>query len=243
MIQSNILSTREIRRYQNQIQLSGIGLEGQEKIKQSKILIVGAGGKGTAALQSLVIAGVGYIGICDDKLVDEEDFSKQNLYGDLDIGKQKAIVSKQYLQLQNGFTTIKVHNIKLTSDALLSVIENYSVIIDATSDIETHVMLAQASAKYNKPCIFGTIIDNKPFIFGLKNSEMQIDSSFFSKLPSLDSNKQKAFTPLVVLNSIVGNILANEAIKEVLQIDSPLYKQLLIINISDYSFTFHGFTV
>ena len=89
--QSGVLSDREIRRYTRQIDFAGFGIIGQEKVKKAKILVIGAGGKGTSVMQNLVSVGVGTLGICDSYHVTEEQLSRQHLYGDGDLGKQKAI--------------------------------------------------------------------------------------------------------------------------------------------------------
>src|SRR4030042_2377579 len=94
-MKSEFLNSRELRIFRSQIDFPSVGLEGQEKIKNTKILVVGAGGRGTFALQNLVAAGIGSIGICDNRIVEETSLPRQNLYGHGDLGKQKAIISKQ----------------------------------------------------------------------------------------------------------------------------------------------------
>ena len=232
-----VLSFREERRYEHQIALEGIGREGQEKLKQTKILVVGAGGKGTSALKNLIAAGVGHIGICDDKLIKEESLCRQFLFGDNDIGKQKAIVSKQYLQARNQFTSIKVHNIKLTKENLHLFIDNYDLLIDATNEFDTHVSISNAAQKSKKPLILGTIINNKSLIRVYNGNGNNIIDDIFPKNQPTETKDPDIFTPTVVINSITGTFLANEAIKLALEYPSPLIDNMLIINVSDYSLT------
>jgi molybdopterin/thiamine biosynthesis adenylyltransferase len=163
-MENKVLSEREIRRFQPQIKLEGFGLEGQKKIKKSRVLVIGAGGKGTACMKALIGAGVGFLGVSDDSLVQETTLSRQSLYNDNDIGKQKAIVTKQYLQARNRLTDIKVHNIRLTSENLNKTLSQYDLIVDATNTFSSHYAICEASAQANKTLVFGHIGNNKGYI-------------------------------------------------------------------------------
>lgn len=231
------LSSREERRYKSQIALKEIGEKGQEKIKNSRVLIIGAGGKGNMALTNLITAGVGKIGICDDRIINEESLSKQCLYGDNDIGKQKAIVSKQYLQSRNQFTSIKVHNILLSPENLNKIIHDYDVLIDATNDFETHFSIADAAFEAQIPLVFGSIIKNKTLVKVLNVTNKQTLGEIFKDQTPIDVGEEDGATPIVITNSITGVILANETIKIILNQPSQLCDNLLIINTSDYSLT------
>jgi len=112
-MESNILSSKEKRRYKRHIMLPEIGAEGQEKLLRAKVLVVGAGGLGCPVLQYLAAAGVGVLGLMDDDVVDESNLQRQVLYGSGDIGKLKAIVAKQKLAESNDLSSYNVLNIKL----------------------------------------------------------------------------------------------------------------------------------
>ena len=111
-MESGILSPREIRRYSKQIMLPEIGLEGQEKIKKAKVLVVGAGGLGCPVLQYLTAAGTGKIGIVEFDKVDESNLQRQVLYGSLDVGKLKAIIAKNWLENLNSLVDFEIFNLK-----------------------------------------------------------------------------------------------------------------------------------
>lgn len=230
-----ILSAREERRFQAQISLDGIGKEGQEKLKKARVLVIGAGGKGTTALKNLITAGVGCIGVSDDSLVREETLSRQSLFGDNDIGKQKAIVSKQYLQARNQFTKIKVHNIRLSIENLKKIIADYDVLVDATKNFKTHFEIAEAASEEKKSLVFGTIIKNKSIITVLKAGGSKKLIDIFPDKKPIDVGQEEATTPIVIINSITGVLLANEAIKLILGNPSQLTNNLLIINPADYT--------
>lgn len=233
-----ILSTRELRRYEQQIILDNIGEKGQEKIKLSRVLVIGAGGKGTSALKNLITAGVGYIGVSDDSLVQEDTLGRQSLFGDNDVGKQKAIVSKQYLRARNSFTEIKVHNIRMTSDNLNKVIEDYHLIIDATNNYDSHYAISKAAIELNKPVVFSAIKGNKGIITTLNYMNKK---SLQEALPDENAINLRApdlSTPVVIVNSITGGLMASEALKVILGQKSILCEKFLVFDASNYTFNF-----
>ncbi|MBN2485306.1 MAG: HesA/MoeB/ThiF family protein [Bacteroidales bacterium] len=236
-MENEILSPRELRRYKPQIGFEGIGQAGQEKIKLAKILVIGAGGKGTSTLKTLITAGTGTIGICDDTLVDEETLGRQSLYGDNDIGKQKAIVSKQYLKARNQFADIKVHNIRLSPDNLSKIIENYDILIDATNNYPSHYAISNAAQLFNKPLVFSSTFRNKAIVTVLEKSKGKSIGEIIPDENRLETGNENIFSPSVVTNAFTGIILANEAIKIVLGHPSALHANLLIFDASDYTFT------
>jgi|GEM_PF-1189561 len=231
-----VLSVRELRRYQSQIDLLGIGQEGQARIKSSRILVVGAGGKGTAVLRNLITAGVGYIGICDDGLIHEDSLAKQCLFGDNDVGKQKTIVTKEYLEKNNRYTEIKVHNIKITANNIRKVIHKYDFLIDATNNSETLLALNHSNDKINIPLILGSTVGNKGLITVCNSSDKINCASFLNHKKNIVGENDSSGMPFIILNSITGVILANEAFKIILKRPSELSNKLLTINLSNYSF-------
>ncbi len=232
---SEILSTREGRRYEQQILIDGIGDKGQEKIKLSRILVIGAGGKGTSALKNLITAGVGYIGVSDDTLIQEDTLGRQSLYGDKDIGKQKAIVVKQYLQNRNSFTSIKVHNIRLTAENLNRIIEDYHVIIDATNNFDSHYAISEAAISSNKPVVFCEIIKNKGIVTTINYKNSKGLKEILPDEEAFDIGLPDNISPVVIINALTGSYAAAEALKIVLEKTSVLNDNFLIVDASDYS--------
>jgi adenylyltransferase/sulfurtransferase len=218
--------------------MEGIGFAGQEKIKAARILVIGAGGKGTSAMKALMASGVGFLGICDDNLVQENTLSRQSLFNDNDIGKQKAIVAKQYLQDRNRLTHIKVHNIRLTDENLNSVIKDYDLIIDATNTFSSHFAICKSTIHNRIPLIFSHTENNKIYLTKVKNADEPSIRDIFPNTPEINSNDADTSTPLVMVNSLAGITLANEAIMSILGNPSQLTNNLLIIKLADYSFTF-----
>lgn len=228
------ISEREQRRFEPQIALDKIGLEGQEKIKNARVLVIGAGGKGTSAMQALISAGVGYLGISDDTLIDEQTLSRQSLYNDRDIGKQKAIVTKQYLQSRNTLTEIKVHNIRLTAQNLSKVVSSYDLILDATNNYESHYAISHSAAEFKKPAVFSHIENNIPYLISLNAED---GKTLETVLPNTNDLKEDSdqLTPVILTNVLAGTFLANEALKYILGGASQFAAKLLKIKLSDYS--------
>src|ERR1035437_5013743 len=116
-----MLTKEEINRYSRHIIMPEIGIEGQEKLKQAKVLVVGAGGLGCPGLQYLTAAGVGIIGIVDNDIVDESNLQRQILFNVEDLKKQKADVAAKKLKLQNPHVGFTSHIIRLTSANALDI--------------------------------------------------------------------------------------------------------------------------
>lgn len=236
-MESNIITERERRRFAPQIDLEGIDIAGQEKIKQSRVLVIGSGGKGTSAMQALISAGVGYLGVSDDTLIDEETLSRQSLYNDRDIGKQKAIVTKQYLQSRNTLTQIKVHNIRLNAQNLNKIVETYDLIIDATNNFESHYAINHSAQESKKPLIFSHIENNIGYLFSFRSGFEEELTSILPDPEALKKDKDSN-TPIILVNLTTGAMLANEAFKIILNKPSQINSNLLKIKLSDYTLSF-----
>lgn len=236
---SNILSQKEIRRYAIQISSSSIGLTGQEKLKQAKILVIGAGGKGTVILQHLAAMGIGTLGISDNLLVEEAELTRQFLYGNSDLGKQKAIISKQKLIEINHMVNYQLHNVCLNADNINWICEEYDILIDATDNFPARYLINDAAIKLNKPMIFGLAegVTGMISVFNYKNGPSL--RCLFPKVPTgINNNVPGESIAEVSILSIIGAIIANETVKVILGKDTQLSGNLLKFNGSDYSFIF-----
>ena len=177
-----ILSNREIRRYQNQIVIDKFGIEGQQKIKEAKVAVIGAGGIGTVVLQHLTSCGIGTLGIIDNTMVEETNIHRQTLYGTSDLGKQKAIIAKQKLSDINAQCNINIHNLYITADNLSRICEPYDIVIDVTNSLETNNAIIQYCIKNNKSLIFGLI------------NEFEIEIGCFTSKEKLSKYADKRIT-------------------------------------------------
>jgi sulfur-carrier protein adenylyltransferase/sulfurtransferase len=237
-MESSILTPREIRRYSKQIMIPEIGLEGQEKLKKAKVLVVGAGGLGCPVLQYLSAAGIGKIGIVEFDTVDETNLQRQVLYGSLDVGKLKSIIAKNWLEHLNSLVEIDIFNLKLDSTNSISIIKQYDLVVDATDNWETRYVINDSCVILNKPMVHGAIFKH----------EGQISVFNFNGGPTyrcFNPNDKKMYSKntvpaeiglMGVLPGITGTVMANEVIKIITGTGLVLCGKLLVFNISDYSF-------
>jgi adenylyltransferase/sulfurtransferase len=236
-LHSEILSQKEIRRYTAQISNTQIGLTGQEKIKESKVLVIGIGGKGTSILQNLTTIGIGKLGICDNSFIEESDLSRQSLFGNNDLGKLKAIVAKQKLQEINHHINFEVHNVFIAEKNVEILCKNYDILIDATNNLDAHFLISDIALKVNKSLIFTSVTEStgQIFVFNYKNK-----SSIRNLSPkwSMNTNKEttKELLCQVSILSIIGALVATETLKLIMGIDTQLNSNLLKIKVNDYSF-------
>jgi sulfur-carrier protein adenylyltransferase/sulfurtransferase len=228
-MKDNELSELELRRYSRQIKLSEIGMEGQLKLKKSKVLVIGAGGLGTPALQYLAAAGVGTIGICDNDYVDETNFHRQIMYGASDLGKLKTIVAKEKLHLLNPLVHYEIVNILVNIDNVVNIIENYDLILDCSNNYLTHNVLSEGCKALTKPLIISEVKIFEGRIIAL-NYESEPGLPIFTTDHSWNTQKVDELGVLGVIPGIMGSIQTNEAIKTILSIGKPLSGKVLVFD-------------
>jgi adenylyltransferase/sulfurtransferase len=243
-----MLNQDEINRYHRHIQLSEIGIEGQEKLKQSKVLVIGAGGLGCPVLQYLTAAGVGTLGIVDFDKVDESNLQRQILYGIDDIGKPKVECAVNRLSQQNPFVKFISHNIQLTNQNAIDIINNYDIIIDGTDNFPTRYLVNDACVLLNKPLVYGSInkFEGQVSVFNYLINETKRSATYrclFPNPPSAaDVPNCSEVGVLGVLPGIIGTLQANETIKIITEIGDVLSGKLLILNALSMQFYTIAFT-
>jgi molybdopterin/thiamine biosynthesis adenylyltransferase len=242
-MKSEILSDKEIRILAQQIQLPEVGIAGQEKIKNARVLVIGAGGKGTSVLQSLVAAGVGTIGITDNMLVEENILPRQNLYGEKDLGKQRAIISAQRLSESGSSSVFTLHNICLMETNILDIIAPYNLLVDATDNFPAHYMINDAAILSGKPCVYGSVNHNAGFVSVFNLPGGPSFRCLYPQRPrTKETLKDEGIPALNVLYQITGTLMASEAIKIILGKPSSLNGRLLHFHLDTYTGTFESIT-
>ena len=242
-MKSEILSDKEIRIMAQQIQLPEVGITGQEKIKNARVLVIGAGGKGTSVLQSLTSAGVGTLGITDNMLVEENILPRQNLYGEKDLGKQRAIISAQRLSESGCSSVFTLHNICVMETNILEMIAPYDILVDATDNFPAHYMINDAAIISGKPFVYGSVNHNAGFVstFNLPGGP-----SLRCLYPQWPRNKtplkDEGIPSLNLLYRITGTLMAGEALKIIQGLPSPLNGKLLHFHLDTYTSTFETIT-
>lgn len=237
-MESQFLSQREIRRYSKQIMIPEIGLAGQEKLKQSKVLVVGAGGLGCPVLQYLAVAGIGKIGIVEFDKVDETNLQRQILYGSLDVGKLKSIIAKSRLEHLNSLIEFEIFNLKLDTSNAIGIIKKFDVIVDATDNYEVRYIINDSCVILDKPMVHGAIYkyEGQVSVFNYKGGP-----TYRCYNPDFKTDDFKNPSPtdvglMGVLPGITGTYMANEVIKIISGSGTVLSGKILVFNILNHSY-------
>ena len=223
-------------RYQRQVILPEMGEEGQQKLLQAKVLVIGAGGLGCPVLQYLAAAGVGTLGIVDDDVVALNNLHRQVLYSVADIGASKAETAARVLSGLNPDIKIIVHNIWLTTDNALGLMNEYDIIVDGTDNFATRYMINDACVLLDKPLVYGAIsqFEGQAAVFNYsskQNAEKINYRDIFPHPPKEGEVLNCAEAGVLgVLPGIIGGFMANETIKMITGIGELLAGQLLIFN-------------
>jgi len=220
-------------RYHRQIILPEFGEEGQQKLFFAKVLMIGAGGLGCPALQYLVAAGIGTIGIVDDDTVALNNLHRQVLYSVNDIGSSKAERAAKILQGLNPEIKIIAYNERLINQNALMFFEEYDIIIDGTDNFSTRYMINDACVLLNKPLVYGAIsqFEGQVCVFRNKNQEDVNYRDIFPDPPKDGEVLNCAEAGVLgVLPGIIGTMMANETIKLITGIGEPLIDQLFTYN-------------
>jgi adenylyltransferase/sulfurtransferase len=224
-------------RYHRQVILPEFGEEGQQKLLEAKILVIGAGGLGCPALQYLAAAGVGFIGIVDDDVVALNNLHRQVLYSVNDIGLSKAKRAAHILQQLNPEIKIISYNQRLATQNALTLIGDFDIIIDGTDNFSTRYMINDACVLLNKPLVYGAIsqFEGQVSVFNLQSLTGSNEAVNYRDLfpdPPKDGEVLNCAEAgvLGVLPGIIGTMMANETIKLITGIGEPLTDQLFTYN-------------
>lgn len=232
-----MLTDKEKNRYSRHISLDKVGLEGQEKLKATKVLVIGAGGLGCPILQYLSAAGIGSIGIIDFDNLDETNLQRQILFNSNDIGTNKAVAAKSHLEQLNPYVDFKIYPEKLTTHNALQLFAKYDIIVDGTDNFSTRYLVNDASIITGKPLVYGAIykFEGQVTVFNYKNGPSY--RCLFPEPPKAGSVPNCSDVGVIgVLPGIIGTQQANEVIKIILEIGEPLSGKLLTYNSLDNSF-------
>ena len=225
-------------RYSRQIILKKVGIIGQKKILNSKVLIIGAGGLGCPVADLLTRSGVGELGIMDYDKVSLSNIHRQILYTTKDVGKYKAKILKKKLNLINKEVKINIYNQKANEKNLKNIINKYDIVIDGSDNFKTKFLLNKFSQKFKKKLIVGAIskFDGHVFTFDftLKNSPCL--KCFYQSDPSDEMLNCESEGILGSTANIIGAIQANEALKFILNIGKNLQSNILILDFLNLNF-------
>lgn len=232
-----MLNNSEINRYQRQLLLEDFGEKSQIKLKNSSVLVVGAGGLGCPVLLYLASAGVGKIGIVDDDVIDESNLQRQILFDTLDVGKAKVEIAQKKLTALNPNCEIAIYKFRLNSTNTLDIFKEYDLIIDGSDNFPTRYLVNDACLILNKPFVSGAIykFEGQVGVFNHNSSANYRD--LFPNPPSREfaPNCQEAGV-IGSIAGIVGTLMATEAIKILSEVGEVLSNKLLAIDTLSFQF-------
>lgn len=227
-----MLNEQEIKKYNRHILLSEIGETGQLKLKQSKVLVIGAGGLGCPVLQYLCAAGVGTLGIVDFDTIDESNLQRQILFNENDIGKLKVKVAAEKLQLQNSYITLLTYCEHLCAENVEAIFKNFEIIVDCTDNFSSRYLINDACIILNKPMVYGSIHrfqgQVSVFNYTMGSNKSATYRCVFPQAP-VDGTVANCseIGVLGVMPGIVGLMQATEVIKMITGLGTVLANKLL----------------
>ena len=225
------LTRDQILRYSRHLIMPEVGTEGQERLIQSKILLIGAGGLGSPLGLYLAAAGVGTLGIVDFDVVDFTNLQRQIIHRTEDVGKLKVDSAKERIRAINPEVTVNTYNTRLTRDNIMGILKDYDLVIDGTDNFQTRYLVNDACVFQKKPNIYGSIFrfDGQATVF--YPFEGPCYRCLYPEPPPPGMVPSCAEGGVLgVLPGIIGVIQATEAIKIVMRRGEPLIGRLLIYN-------------
>ena len=218
--------------------LPEIGTRGQEKLKKTKVLVIGAGGLGCPVLQYLAAAGVGKIAIAEFDIVNETNLQRQVLYGSGDLGKLKSIIAANRIELLNNLIETEKINLRIDASNSLHVLKNFDIVVDATDNFEARYIINDSCVILGKPMVHGAVYkyEGQVSVFNYQGGPTYRCYNPQIKDQSFKNPQPSEVGLLGVLPGITGTLMANEVIKIITETGKVLSGKVLIFNISDYAF-------
>ena len=227
------LSTDEVRRYSRHLIIPDVGMTGQKRLKNAKVLVIGAGGLGSPALMYLAAAGVGTLGIVEFDEVDESNLQRQIIHGQSDVGKPKATSAKESVAEINPLIDVVVHEQRLDNDNVYEIIEPYDLIVDGTDNFATRYLVNDACFFAGKPYVWGSIyrFDGQASVFWphAPGGQAPCYRCLYPEPPPPGMVPSCAEGGVLgVLCAAIGSIQVNEAIKVITGIGDPAVGSLVV---------------
>jgi adenylyltransferase/sulfurtransferase len=231
------LSVDEVRRYSRHLIIPDVAMDGQKRLKNAKVLCVGAGGLGSPALMYLAAAGVGTIGIAEFDTVDESNLQRQIIHGQSDIGRPKSESAAESVREINPYVNVVIHNTVLDNDNVFEIFEQYDLIIDGTDNFATRYMVNDAAVLLGKPYVWGSIyrFDGQASVFWADQGPCYRCLYPEPPPPGMVPSCAEGGV-LGVLCASIGSIQVTEAIKLLTGIGDPLVGSLMVYDALEMSY-------
>jgi sulfur-carrier protein adenylyltransferase/sulfurtransferase len=241
-------SPDELQRYQRQMILPGLGMEGQERLRKARVLVVGAGGLGAPLLLYLTAAGVGTIGIVDADTVQKSNLHRQVLYTSEDEGKSKVQCAIRRLCELNPNVNFIPHEVRFTAENAMQIASDYDVVADGTDNFATRYLVNDTCVLLGKPNVFASIFqfDGQVSVFNLLNSDGSRGPNYRDLFPTPPPPGSVLTCEeggvLGVLPGIIGSLQALEVMKVITGVGEPLSGKLFSFNALTFSTRVFSFT-
>ena len=240
------LTREEVARYSRHLIIPDLGLDGQKRLKNARVLVIGAGGLGSPTLLYLAAAGVGTIGIVEFDVVDESNLQRQIIHGQSDIGRSKAESARDSIREINPLVEVRLHEVRLEPDNAVALFEQYDLILDGTDNFATRYLVNDAAVLAGKPYVWGSIY----------RFEGQV-SVFWEDAPDAPSGEKQGLNyrdlypeppppgmvpscaeggVLGILCASIASVMGTEAIKLVTGIGEPLLGRLMVYDALDMTY-------
>jgi sulfur-carrier protein adenylyltransferase/sulfurtransferase len=223
------LSVDEIRRYSRHLIIPDVGVAGQKRLKNAKVLCVGAGGLGSPALMYLAAAGVGTLGIVEFDTVDESNLQRQIIHGQSDIGRPKAESARDSIKEINPYVNVIIHGEPLSNENAMEIFADYDLIVDGTDNFATRYLVNDAAVLLGKPYVWGSIyrFDGQASVFWSEYGPCYRCLYPEPPPPGMVPSCAEGGV-LGVLCASIGAIQVTEAIKLLAGIGEPLVGRLMV---------------
>jgi adenylyltransferase/sulfurtransferase len=235
------LTKDEVERYSRHLIIPEVGMAGQKRLKNAKVLVIGAGGLGSPALLYLAAAGVGTLGIVEFDEVDSSNLQRQIIHGQSDIGRPKGESARDSIKETNPFVQVRLHQTRLDSSNALDIFRDYDLILDGTDNFATRYLVNDAAVLLGKPYVWGSIFrfegqasvfwEDAPNGLGLNYRDLYPEPPPPGMVPSCAEGGV-----LGVLCASIGSIMVNEAIKLITGIGEPLLGRLMVYDALEMSY-------
>jgi adenylyltransferase/sulfurtransferase len=235
------LTREEVARYSRHLIIPDVGVDGQKRLKNARVLVVGAGGLGAPALLYLAAAGVGTIGIVDYDVVDESNLQRQIIHGVSDIGRSKAQSARDSIVEINPLVQVRLHEVKLEPGNAVDLFRQYDLILDGTDNFATRYLVNDAAVLAGKPYIWGSIYrfegqvsvfwEDAPDGRGLNYRDLYPEPPPPGMVPSCAEGGV-----LGILCASIASVMGTEAIKLITGIGEPLLGRLMIYDALEMSY-------
>jgi adenylyltransferase/sulfurtransferase len=227
------LTTEDVARYSRHLIIPDVGVNGQRRLKNAKVLVIGAGGLGSPALLYLAAAGVGTLGIVEFDVVETSNLQRQVIHGESDVGRAKADSARDAIREINSTVDVQLHQLRLDSDNAIDLFGQYDLIVDGTDNFATRYLVNDAAALTGKPYVYGSIYrfegqvsvfwEDAPDGRGINYRDVYPEAPPPGMVPSCAEGGV-----LGVLCASIGSIMVTEAIKLITGIGEPLLGRLMV---------------